>query len=104
MTFREKLKNMTVELKMKKSFRILLGFLAATVVVYSIGLLYISNAYRIFYVETYRQALTATETRTAIQTAMKALSITMLTNDEERVAYYQEQTQNNITIAGQCKG
>lgn len=102
MTFREKLKNMTVELKMKKSFRILLGFLAATVVVYSIGLLYISNAYRIFYVETYRQALTATETRTAIQTAMKALSITMLTNDEERVAYYQEQTQNNITIVNEA--
>ena len=102
MTFREKLKNMTVELKMKKSFRILLGFLAATVVVFSIGLLYISNAYRTFYVETYRQALTATETRTALQTAMKALSITMLTNDEERVAYYQEQTQNNITIVNEA--
>lgn len=102
MSFKEKLRNLPVKKKMDISFRTLLGFLVATVIVCSIGLLYISNAYRVFYMEIYNQALTTTETRAAIQTAMKALSITMITNDEERVAYYQEQTQTNLTIVNEA--
>lgn len=79
------MKNLSIGKKLLVTFGIIVTLFLVTVIVAILGLSYSGTQFRKFYEYSYPLANTTSDTRRAVQTSVKALGLSLLTNDETQV-------------------
>lgn len=91
------MENLKIGKKLLLIFSIILGMFLITILVFIFGMQYGGNQFEDFYTYSYPMSTETLDTRRAIQASMKALSITMLSDDEEAVQYYIKEAETEGT-------
>lgn len=91
------MENLKIGKKLLLIFSIILGMFLITILVFIFGMQYSGNQFEDFYTYSYPMSSQTLDTRRAIQASMKALSITMLSDDEEAVQYYIKEAETEGT-------
>ncbi len=91
------LKNLKIRKKLLKTFGITLGMFFLTVIIFTVGLLYVDNQFSDFYEYSYQLTNATSDARRNVQAGIKSVAITMLTDDAETIQKYQKESEEYMT-------
>ena len=83
------MKNYKIEKKLQKSFGSVLAMFFATVVVFILGMLYVTNQFNHFYNYAFELSKGTLDCRVSVQGSVKSVAITLLTDDEASIERFQ---------------
>lgn len=95
-----KMKNYKIEKKLTGSFRMVLVFMATSIIICIAAIVYLSSSFTEFY-EYYHTITTSTlDARMSVQGAVKSVAITLLTDDEASIERFQTSAADYIERLG----
>lgn len=95
-----KMKNYKIEKKLTGSFRMVLVFMATSIIICIVAIVYLSSSFTEFY-EYYHTITTSTlDARMSVQGAVKSVAITLLTDDEASIERFQTSAADYIERLG----
>lgn len=82
------MKNLTIGKKLLVTFGVIVSLFLVTVMIITFGLIYTGSQFKDFYSYSYPLSNKTLDTRRALQTSIKALGLSMMTEDQEKTQEY----------------